>query len=277
MQGDKRVFMATQFYDLGNERLVSYHRKYIRKSLEAVENGTNVLHHIGLEYTGPADFMKFWLQTIMDWEAETGHDVKIALNATKDVTDEVLADPHYRDAVDVIDIRQWHHRTDGDIYAPPGGVSLAPRQYLRVMDGGSTDGDCVWKAVREYKEKYPDKAVLYNASRDKGAAWIAFLAGASLCQIPQDIQAPGFFDKTMQMSPVSSSADCWVAGKAGTGYVAYTLGGSISIDLSGDGRSYRLVFIDPSSGRSLGKAVRIRGGRPLTLKAPSEEAVAYIY
>lgn len=277
MQGDKRVFMATQFYDLGNERLVSYHRKYIRKSLEAVENGTNVLHHIGLEYTGPADFMKFWLQTIMDWEAETGHDVKIALNATKDVTDEVLADPHYRDAVDVIDIRQWHHRTDGDIYAPPGGVSLAPRQYLRVMDGDSTDGDCVWKAVREYKEKYPDKAVLYNASRDKGAAWIAFLAGASLCQIPQDIQAPGFFDKAMQMSPVSSSADCWVAGKAGTGYVAYTLGGSISIDLSGDRRSYRLVFIDPSSGRSLGKAVRIRGGRPLTLKAPSEEAVAYIY
>lgn len=119
--------------------------------------------------------------------------------------------------------------------------------------------------------------MLYNASRDKGAAWIAFLAGASLCQIPQDIQAPGFFDKAMQMSPVSSSADCWVAGKAGTGYVAYTLGGSISIDLSGDRRSYRLVFIDPSSGLALGKTTRVKGGNPLTLKTPAEEAVAYLY
>lgn len=277
MQGDKRVFMAEEFYNLGNERLVSYHRKYIRKSLEAVENGSNVLHHIGVEYTGPADFMKFWLQTIMDWEAETGRDVKVVLSATKDVTDEILSDARYRDAVDVIDIRQWHYRTDGGIYAPPGGVSLAPRQYLRVMDGGTTDSGCVWKAVREYREKYPDKAVLYNASRDKGAAWVAFLAGASLCQIPQEIAAKDFFVKTAQMSPLPPAEDCRSAGKTGCGYVAYTLCGSVTLDLSGDKRSYRLVWIDPSSGQAIGKASRIKGGKSLTLKAPSEEAVAYLY
>ena len=277
MQGDKRVFMADEFYNLGNERLVNYHRKYIRKSLEAVENGSNVLHHIGVEYTGPADFMKFWLQTIMDWETDTGRDVKVVLSATKDVTDEILSDARYRNAVDVIDIRQWHYRTDGGIYAPPGGVSLAPRQYLRVMDGGTTDSGCVWKAVREYREKYPDKAVLYNASRDKGSAWIAFLAGASLCQIPQEIQVPDFFARTSMMSPLPVSGDCWAAGKSGSGYAAYTLRGSVTLDLSGDRKSYRLVWIDPSSGRALGKTTRVKGGKPLTLKAPAEEAVAYLY
>ncbi len=277
MQGDKRVFMASQFYDIGNERLTSYHRKYIRKSLEAVENGSNVLHHIGVEYTGPAEFMKFWLRTIMDWEAENGRDVKLVLSATKDVTDEILADSSLCDAVDVIDIRQWHCRTDGGIYAPPGGVSLAPRQYLRVMDGGETDGDCVWRAVREYREKYPDKAVLYNAGREKGAAWIAFLAGASLCQIPKDVEAKGFFANVLRMEPLSSDGGGWSSGKAGTGYASYTLNGIVRLDLSSDKGTYRLVWIDPTSGKIIGRPAKIKGGAPVELTAPSEEAVAYLY
>ena len=277
MQGDKRVFMAEEFYNLDNERLVSYHKKYVRKSLEAVENGPNVIHHIGLEYTGPADFMKFWIRTIIEWEKETGRDVKLALNATKDVTDEILSDPELCAAVDVIDIRHWYYRTDGGLYAPPGGVSLAPRQYPRVMDAGSTDSGCVWKAVREYRQRYPDKAVLYNSGRVDGASWIAALAGASLCQLPQNPEAEGFYQRLALMEPISGSESCWVAGKAGTGYAAYTRNGRVDLDLSADKGSYRLLWLDPASGKALGKAVRLHGGKPLSLEAPAAECVAYLY
>ena len=277
MQGDKRVFMADEFYNLDNERLVSYHRKYIRKSLEAVENGPNVIHHIGCEYTGPSEFMKFWIRTIAEWEKETGRDVKLALNATKDVTDEILSDPELCAAVDVIDIRHWYYRTDGGLYAPPGGVSLAPRQYPRVMDAGSTDSGCVWKAVCEYRRRYPEKAVLYNSGRADGASWIAALAGASLCQLPQEVEAQSFYERLALMDPISGSEACWTCGKAGLGYAAYTRCGRVELDLSADRASYRLLWLDPASGKALGKAVRLRGGKPLSLEAPAAECVAYLY
>ena len=276
MQGDKRVFMASQFYDLGNEKLRDYHRKYIRKSLESVECADNVLHHIGAEYTGPSDFMEFWIRTVMEWEKESGREVKLVLNATKDVTDKILSDPVLEAEVDVIDIRHWYHRTDSLVYAPEGGVSLAPRQYQRIMDTGQTDGGCVWNTVLEYRLKYPQKALLYNATRDKGAAWIAFLAGASLCQIPQAVQAAGFYVNALSMSPLFGGKDFWVAGKKALGYIAYTQSGAVELDLSGDKTSYRLRWIDPASGNVLGKTQRIRGGELLSLEAPQSECVAYL-
>ena len=280
MQGDKRVFMASQFYDLSNEKLVRYHRRYIRKNLDEVAGRSNVLNHIGVEYTGPLDFMEFWLQTVMDWEKETGNDVLVALNATKDVMDAVLADPHYSKAVDVIDIRQWYYRTDGDVYAPVGGVSLAPRQYARVMDVGTTDAECVWRAVREYRQKFPGKAVLYNASRTPGADWTAFIAGSSLAQIPAAVTAEKFYVNALRMEPVAddTAVDCHAMGKAGTGYILFTTSASCSLDLSADKGAYKLVWIDPRTGASLGKPVRVKGGRSLVLKAPLENGcVGYLY
>ena len=277
MQGDKRVFMASQFYDLGNDTLRGYHRKYIRKSLESVECADNVLHHIGAEYTGPADFMEFWLRTIMEWEEENGRDVKVVLNATKDVTDKILADPELQEEVDVIDIRHWYHRTDSLLYAPEGGVSLAPRQYQRIMDTGQTDGGCVWATVLEYRKRYPQKALLYNATRDRGAAWIAFLAGASLCQIPQTVQAPNFYTNALDMSPLYGGQAFWIAGKKALGYIAYTQSGRVELDLSGDPAAYRLQWIDPGNGATLGKSSRIRGGDVLSLEAPQNDCVDYLY
>jgi len=278
-QGDKRVFMAEQFYDLSNEKLVSYHKKYIRKNLDAVKDATNVFHHIGQEYTGPADFMKFWIRTVMEWEEENGIDVKIALNATKDVTDEILADPELCAAVDVIDIRQWNYRTDGRIYMPEGGVSLAPRQYARVMDTGTSDAECVWKAVREYRLRFPQKAVIYNATRVPGSVWAALLAGASLCQTPVAVDAPHFYERISAMQPLDQkmcSGRSWACSLSGKGYVIFTQENEFSFDLSADKSSYKLLWINAVSGKVVGKSDTVRGGKVAALKTPGQSEGGYI-
>ena len=277
MQGDKRVFMAEEFYNLENERLRRYHKRYIEKSLSEVAHSSNTIHHIGAEYTGPEHFMKFWLDCIRGWETVNGKDVLVALNATHDVTEAILSHPLYSRMVDVIDIRQWHYRSDGSLYAPEGGVSLAPRQYARVMDVGETGLAEAWKVVREYRTRFPQKAVWLNNSRAKGVSWVAFVAGASLCNIPE-VKAPKFFENALKMSALDDvkwAEDCWVTGAPGVGYIAYTGSEDLTLDLQGDKRSYRLQWIDPDSGESLGKPQRARSGD--TLKAPAENAVLYLY
>ncbi len=274
MQGDKRVFMADQFYNLNNEKLREYHKRYIRKSLDEIKDGNNVIHHIGVEYTGPAEFMRFWLTTIIEWEKENNCDVKVALNATRDVTEEILGDTKLADAVDVIDIRHWYYKTDGTMYNPVGGVSLAPRQYARIMDTGQTDDECVWRIVREYRERFKEKAVWLNNTRSKSASWIAFLAGASLCSIPSEIAAPRFYTNVMKMSPINGVDKAM--GKAGVGYVVYSSDRNLEIDLSSDKCSYHLQWIDPVSGESIGRSIKVKGGKVLNLEAPLAPAVAYL-
>ena len=182
--GDKRVFMADLFYDVRNERLASFHRQNIRKYLDELGGNTNVIHHLGAEFTGPAHFVKFWLDVIGQWEKEHGTDVKTMLSATKDVTDTILSEAYYASLLDIIDIRQWHYRTDGSLYAPEGGVSLTQRQYVRIIDPGEDDSTDVYRAVSEYRKAYPEKAVVYNFSQSPEKARAAFDAGGSLCNLP---------------------------------------------------------------------------------------------
>lgn len=66
--------------------------------------------------------------------------------------------------VDIIDIRQWHYRNDGSLYEPQGGCSLAPRQWARLIDPGTTSCESIYRAVYEYRSRYPEKAVTYNAA-----------------------------------------------------------------------------------------------------------------
>lgn len=277
MQGDKRVFMAEEFYNLENEKLRRYHRRYIEKSLDEAALSSNTIHHIGVEYTGPEHFMKFWLDCIRDWEIVKGKDVLVALNATHDVTEAILEHPLYSRMVDVIDIRQWHYRDDGSLYAPEGGVSLAPRQYARVMDVGTSGLEEAWKVVREYRTRFPQKAVWLNNTRVKGAAWVAFIAGASLCNIPE-VKAPKFFENSLKMKALDNikwADGTWAAGAAGVGYIAFTQAPEITLELPADSRRYRAQWIDADSGALVGKPFRARSGESLAV--PSEAAVLYLY
>ena len=279
-QADKRVFMAEQFYDVEhNARLAALHRRYIRQQLDAVAPYKNVIHHIGTEYTGPLHFMRFWLDCIAEWEQEHGQDVYVMLSATKDVQDAILADPLYRQRVDLVDIRQWQRTADGGYYAPEGGVNLAPRQYSRLLDAPATSGDeAVWRQVAEYRLRYPDVAVVSNAGRAQGGAWVSFVAGGSMCALPS-VPDASFWQKTLPMVPMealSAGGAKWGMGLPGRGYVIYCAGGSLTLPLAADRTGYRLRWIDPATGAWIGRPQRVRGGADQTFPAPRPGAVAWL-
>jgi hypothetical protein len=178
--GDKRIFLAEQFYDLSNETRVKLHRAYIRKCLDNFANRSNVIHLISAEYTGPVHFVRFWMDTIAQWEQETGKHALVALSTTKDVQDAILADAARARSIDVIDIRYWWYQTDGTPYAPHGGQNLAPRQHARVLKPKGTSAEQVERAVREYRTKYPSKAVIFSADGAERFGEAIRRAGGSL-------------------------------------------------------------------------------------------------
>ncbi len=180
--GDKRIFTATLFYDITNPTLRMLHRQYIRQSLDAFKGQPNVIHSIGEEFTGPLHFVQFWLDVIAEWEQENG-DVLVDLAVNKDVQDAILKDAKRSKIVDIIDIEQWFYHNKGE-YAPPGGVNMAQRQYMRKIRTGSARFEDVYRAVSEYRLQYPDKAVIYSAQKSPELCWAALMAGGSCAAIP---------------------------------------------------------------------------------------------
>lgn len=200
--GDKRIFLAEQFYDITNPARRELHIKYIRQCLNNFKDNNGVIQFIGEEFTGPLHFVKFWLEVVKDWEKETGKHPIIGLCVTKDVQDSILAMPAYAAIVDLIDIRYWHYQADGTAYAPKGGQNLAPRQHARLLKPKKTSFEQVYRAVKEYKEKYPGKAVVYSGDSYPEFAMAAFMAGGSLPVLP-DVDA-AILKAAPGMKPVTS-------------------------------------------------------------------------
>ena len=186
--GKKRIFMADAFYDMSHPERRRLHRLYIRHCLDVLGSHPNVIFLIGEEFTGPLEFMRFWLDTVTEWERETGRDVLVGLGATKDVQDAILADPARGPAVSVIEMKYWWYTADGSLYAPEGGKNLAPRQQLREWPGKNRRSDeQTARQVREYRERYPDKAVLVA---DGGAnPWFVLASGGSMPALPPETPA----------------------------------------------------------------------------------------
>lgn len=183
--GDKRIFYAEQFYDISNPVRRELHKKYIRQCLNNFKDNNGVIQLISEEYTGPTHFVKFWLDVIREWEKETGKRPIIGLSVTRDVQDSILAIPAYAAVVDLIDIRYWHYQADGTAYEPKGGQSLAPRQHARLLKPRKTSFEQVYRAVKEYRDKYPGKAVMYSGDSYPEFAMAAFMAGGSMAALPE--------------------------------------------------------------------------------------------
>jgi hypothetical protein len=179
----KRVFMAEAFYDVTHPVRRELHRAYIRKCLDTLGGNRNVLFLTGAEFTGPLAFVHFWLDTVVDWQKEHGKKVLIGLSCTKDVQDAILADPVRGPKVAIIDMRYWWYTADGRAYDPKGGENLAPRQQLREWTGNKSRSDAqTARQVREYRARYPDKAVLCSGGPANG--WAVLAAGGSIPKLP---------------------------------------------------------------------------------------------
>jgi len=254
--GDKRIFLAEQFYDVNHPARRPLHRAYIRQCLNNFADNSSVIQFIGTEYTGPLHFVQFWIDTILEWERETGKHAVVGLSVTKDVQDAVLADPIRGPAVDVVDIRTWHYRSDGSLYGPAGGRNLAPRQHARLVPPGKTSFEQVYRAVREYRQRYPDKAIMFSADPSDDLAWAVFMAGGSLAGIPK-IAATGFLASAASMQPMDlpgSPAGQWALGNARKEFIVYSRSsGSVTLNLGTTTDPVTIYWIDPKSGSLLGR------------------------
>ncbi|MEO6230540.1 MAG: DUF6298 domain-containing protein [Ferruginibacter sp.] len=202
--GDKRIFLAEQFYDISNPVRRELHRKYIRQCLNNFKDNNGVIQFIGEEFTGPLHFVKFWLDVIKQWEKETGKKQLIGLSVTKDVQDSILNIPAYASVVDIIDIRYWHYQADGTTYEPKGGLSLAPRQHARLLKPTKTSFEQVYRAVKEYRTKYPKKAVMYSGDNYPEFGMAVLMAGGSLPVLPAGIDKD-LLKAATGMKPVASN------------------------------------------------------------------------
>jgi len=262
--GDKRIFMAEPFYDTTHPVRKALHRAFIRQCLENFKNNNGVIQFIGEEFTGPLHFVQFWLDNIGQWERETHKKEIIGLSTTKDVQDAILADARRAALVDVIDIRYWHYQGDGVAYAPKGGQSLAPRQHARLLHPKPSSFAQVYRAVREYRQQYPGKAVIYSGEGYDNLAWAAFMAGGSLCALPE-IQETRFLPAAAAMQPIDlpgGTAGHWALGNAATGYIVYCeKAGTVSIDLAEIKGDCIIQWINPRDGRTIATAQKITGGK----------------
>lgn len=202
--GDKRIFYAAQFYDISNPVRRELHKKYIRQCLNNFRDNNSVIQLIGEEFTGPTHFVKFWLDVIREWEKETGKHPLIGLSVTKDVQDSILALPVYASVIDIIDIRYWHYQADGILYAPKGGVNLAPRQHARLLKPKKTSFEQVYRAVKEYRERFPAKAVIYSGDSYPEFGMAVFMAGGSLPVLPKETDA-ALLKLAVGMKPIISN------------------------------------------------------------------------
>ncbi|THU39736.1 pectate lyase [Niastella caeni] len=263
--GDKRIFMAEQFYDVTHPVRRELHRAYIRQCLNNFADNNGVIQLTSSEYTGPLHFIQFWIDVIKEWEKDTGKKALIGLSATKDVQDAILADANRAAFIDLIDIRYWHYQQDGTAYAPLGGQSLAPRQQARQFKPKKTSFEQVYRAVREYRDKFAGKAVMYSGDNYDNLGWAVFMAGGSLANIPVMADA-GFITAAAAMKPVDGSIkEQYTLTNAGNGYIIYG-NNDIQVNLTNVPGAFRVKWFDPATGHVIGKEEKIRGGKVVSLK-----------
>ena len=275
--GDKRIFMAEQFYDTTHALRKGLHRAFIRQCLDNFSSNTGVIQLIGAEFTGPLHFVQFWVDNIRQWEEEKGRREMIGLSTTKDVQDAILADAGRAGVIDVIDVRYWYYQQDGKVYAPLGGQSLAPRQHERLLKPKRPSFEQVYRAVKEYKLKYPDKAVLYSAEGDDNFGWAVFMGAGSLANIP--VTDARFLTAAAGMRPVDWSGGATVAagqyvlaGKEGR--IVYAAGApTVKVDLSGMEGTYKVYRIHAGDGVMEKEVEKVKGGKVVELKG---DAVLWI-
>ncbi len=267
--GEKRIFMAEQFYDVAHPVRRPLHRAYIRQCLDNFTTNASVIQFTSAEFTGPLAFMQFWLDTVAEWERETGRHPLIALSCTKDVQDAVLVDAKRRAVVDLIDFRYWWQTAKG-LFAPPGGKNLAPRQFERQWKGGrSTDTDLARMAA-EYRLKHPGKAVICNFD---SAGWAYLCAGGSLPRLPgtTDARLLALIPR-LQPWPEACGPGRWVLRGQGEYLVYLGHDADPALDLSREGGQFLAKQVDLTTGRTTAAPKSIPGAKDARLPDPTDAA-----
>ncbi|MDR3578203.1 MAG: DUF6298 domain-containing protein, partial [Anaerolineaceae bacterium] len=162
-----KLNVGNQFYSTDYAPLRKLHHDYIFHVLDELGDMPNVIFTVAYQYAGPLAFEQFFQDTVAEWEKQHGHRVRIALITSKQITDAILADPVRSKQIAVVDMRYWYYLTDGSLFAPEAGQNRAFRDLITSRFGGNytntgpaTTQDQVYREVREYRDRYPDLALL---------------------------------------------------------------------------------------------------------------------
>jgi hypothetical protein len=166
IEAGNHLHVANEVYDVSNPIRRALHRDLILHELDSLGDIRNLFFDLGFQFAGPLSFQEFFQDIVAEWEKKTGRVVRLQLATSKDITDAILADPKRARQVAVIDMRYWQYKPDGSLWAPPGGNNLAFREMIAKDFGRSDDAPAnttalqVYRQVREYHDRYPDKAVV---------------------------------------------------------------------------------------------------------------------
>ncbi len=286
---------AGDFYDVSHPLRRDLHRSYIRHCLNVLGRHTNVVFLCSEEYTGPLSFMQFWLDTIDQWERETGCDVHVGVSATKEVVDAIMADPKRSCLVSTIDLRGWWYEADGRLFAPQGGVDVAGRYAGEIT---RTTPAQIHRQVTEYRRQHPAQALIHGLPGTRQHAWAALTGGASLLvgQLPypekqdppeyispelcQEIQTTYDFIRTHlaaelpRMVPldalIRSEHDVWCLADPDRAYLLYgTEPAPFVLDLTAATGSFEASWFDPQTGQ-VTRLGTLDGAATHSLHAPGQ-------
>lgn len=166
LEARNSIHVANQFYDAKDPRRRALHRAFILHTLDTLGERPNVVLTLGFQFAGPLAFQRFFLDTVAEWQRVKRRRVRIALITSKEITDAILADPVRAKLISVIDTRYWQYRPEGKLWAPEGGRNLAFREMITAEFKRSGDAppdttpSQVYRQVREYRDRFPDKAVV---------------------------------------------------------------------------------------------------------------------
>ncbi len=272
------IHVANEVYDVSNPVRRELHRDLILHELDALSGVRNLIYCVGAQFSGPLAFQEFFQDTVAEWERETGKTVRIELATSKDITDAILADPVRGKQVAVIDMQYWQYKPDGSLWAAEGGKNLAFREMIGRDFGRAGDTppnttpQQVYRQVREYHDRYPDKAIVaWNGGA--GPIPVLMAGGAeALILNPSGGHGQGktvdrtlldpfiaehLATKLMNMQPRDGLTSDWCLTDASLATVlVYSLAGP-TIELQGDLQrgGYNGLWFDPRTGRTHPAAV----------------------
>ncbi|HVT72557.1 MAG TPA: DUF6298 domain-containing protein [Lacunisphaera sp.] len=283
---------ASAFYDVGNPLRRDLHRRYIRHTLDELGSFTNVVFGIDREYSGPLSFVRFWLDTIAEWEREHGRKVTICLEVPRDEMDAILDDPVRGPLITAIDFHHWFYRPDGSLFTIRGGLNLAPREQsvaivsdadlarLRAANtnptwagGGMVNSPAFqqlsqqirrgtpamrYRALREYRDSHPDLVILPKP--DDFPALTAAIEQA----IPAAERAATRPAPLLRNRPESS----WCMAAKGKAYLVYAMTGApAELDLSAETGAFTVTWVVGTG--TTKPANTIEAGRVVALTPPA--------
>jgi hypothetical protein len=249
--GYKRDYKANSFYDLNNPALTDLHKKYIRQCLNNFKDNNEVIQSIGAEFTGPLHFVHFWLDVLQEWENETGKKPIVALSTTKEIQDSIWADPVRSKIIDLIDIR------------------------FNRSNEVKPSFDQVYNDVLTFRIKYEGRAVCYSSDFSPAYGWPVFMAGGSLADIPK-VQAKGFPESVLGMSPVVIQGQYKLQGKDGRCVLYFKKEAEMDVDLKNVKGEFRVIQIDPEDGSIVGKPKILLGGKLSQLGVAENDIVVWL-